>query len=112
MGETAASSSSRSPLTWADRCRILGLYAAGIAGAAMFPRLAHWARWPARLGVRGGIFYAAFNALLLFASRELLRHLERRAVEWEHARDPLRQKLGREPTERELFERLGLSSDV
>ena len=32
---------------------ILALSAAWIVGAAVFPRLSYWARWPTRLGLRG-----------------------------------------------------------
>ena len=106
-----ALSGKRSPPTRADRARTLGLYTTAIVGAAMFPRLAHWARWPTRLGARGRIAYAAFNALLLFASRECIRYLKQKAEEWERATDELRRQLGREPTERELFEHLGFPSD-
>jgi hypothetical protein len=114
MTETAPVQSRRSagerpPPTWADRGRVLGWYVAtAIVGAAVFPKLAYWARWPTRLGPRGRIAYAAFNALVLFAARELARTLGQKVAELERATDELRRQLGREPTERELFEHLGL----
>ena len=52
----------------------LGLFAAWIVGAAVFPRLSYWARWPTRLSLRGKVAYTAFNALLLFAVREFVRY--------------------------------------
>jgi hypothetical protein len=86
---------------------ILGTYAAGIVAAALFPRLAYWARWPTRLGVRGLVAYAAFNALVLFAIREFVApHIKRTLEQQEQASAELRQRLGREPTEVELFEHL------
>jgi hypothetical protein len=98
-------------LTWADRLPILGAYAAGIVGTALSPRLAHWTRWPTRLGVRGRIAYAGFNALMLFAIRQFVLPWIKRTVEvQERARDELRRELGREPTERELFEKLGMTT--
>ena len=57
-----------------ERRVALALSAAWIVGAAVFPRLSYRARWPTRLGVRGTIAYAAFNALLLFAVREFVRY--------------------------------------
>ena len=84
----------------------LGLFAAWIVGAAVFPRLAYWARWPTRLGVRGTIAYIAFNALLLFAVREFVRYARRLEGEAAEATEELRRELGREPSERELIERL------
>ena len=84
----------------------LGLFAAWIVGTALFPRLLYWARWPTRLGLRGRVAYAAFNALLLFAAREFVRYARRLEGKWEQATDELRHELGREPSERELIERL------
>lgn len=87
------------------RLAILGTYAAGIVAAALFPRLAYWARWPTRLGVRGLVAYAALNALVLFAIRQFVApYLERTLEQHELASAELRQRLGREPTEKELFE--------
>ena len=80
----------------------LGPFVAWIVGAAVFPRLSYWARWPTRLSLRGKVAYAAFNALLLFAVREFVRYGRRLEAEWEHATD----ELGREPSERELVERV------
>jgi hypothetical protein len=71
----------RQQLTWADRLTIVGVYAAGIVGAALFPRLARWARWPTRLGLRGRIAYAGFNALMMFAILQFVGPHVRRIVE-------------------------------
>jgi hypothetical protein len=84
----------------------LGLFAAWIVGAAVFPRLSHWARWPTRLGWRGAVAYTVFNAPLLFAVREFVRYGRRREGEWEQTADELRCELGREPSEREVAERV------
>ena len=86
-----------------------GLVRHGIVGAALFPRLAYLARRPTRLGLRGRMAYTAFNALLLFAIRQfVLPRLKQIEDERQQAKDQLRQQLGREPTEREIFEELGL----
>jgi hypothetical protein len=90
----------------------MGWFAARILGAALFPRVAYWVRWPTRLGLRGRIAYAAFNALLLFAARQLVVHLREIMEEHERAREELQQQLGREPTERELYEHVGLSREA
>jgi hypothetical protein len=75
---------------------------------AAFPR-AHWLRWPRGLGPRRLITYVACNTLYGFVLRQfLLPRLARMAEEHERAQDELRQQLGCEPTQRELFEHLGL----
>ena len=74
-----------------------------IVAAAGFPRLA---RWPTQPGLRGTIAYTAFNALLLFAVREFVRYGRRLEGEWEQTTDELRSELGREPSEREVAERV------
>ena len=84
----------------------LGLFAAWIVSAALFPRFLYWARWPTRLGLRGRVAYAAFNALLLFAAREFVRYARRLEEDWERVAEELRRELGREPSERELIERV------
>jgi hypothetical protein len=88
---------------------ILSMYAVGIVVAALFPRLAYWVRWPTRLGVRGRIAYAGYNALMMFAIRQfVVPRLSRWVKEQERVNAELRRQLGREPTEREWFEHLGI----
>jgi len=80
-----------------------------VVGAA-FPRLMSWVCWPARLGPRGLAAYVAFNTVMDFAVRtRLLPYLRRVADARERARTELAQTLGREPTEDELLEHLGLT---
>jgi hypothetical protein len=98
--------------TAADRLFVLGLYAAWIVAGALFPRLAYLGRWPTRLGVRGLIAYAAFNALMLFAIRQFVVPRLNRWVEQQvQVKAELRRKLGREPTETELFEYFSRARD-
>ncbi len=81
-------------------------------GTAAFPRLAHWLRWPTRLGPRGFIAYVAFNTLVLFAVRTwLVPYLERMAAERERAVQKLREQLGRDPNEDEVLAHLGIGCD-
>ncbi len=69
-------------------------------GTAAFPRLAHWLRWPTRLGARGFITYVTFNTLLLFAIRTwIVPVVKRKAEEGVRATRTLRMQLGREPGE-------------
>jgi hypothetical protein len=85
------------------------MYAAAIVAAALFPRLAYWARWQTRLGMRGRIAYVAFNALVMFAIRQfVVPRLNRWVEEQAKVKEELRRQLGREPTEREWFEHLGI----
>jgi hypothetical protein len=82
------------------------------AVTAAFPRLGYLLRWPTRLGPRGLLAYIAFNTLVLFLLRQfVMPYLRRLAEEQQRAKEQLRQRLGREPTERELFEHLGLPYD-
>jgi hypothetical protein len=84
--------------------------ALAFVGTAAFPRLAYWLRWPTRLGPRGMVAYAAFNASLLFAIRTwVVPYLRRMGEERERARLELREQLGREPSEDELLAHLGIS---
>jgi glyoxylase-like metal-dependent hydrolase (beta-lactamase superfamily II) len=77
-------------------------------GTATFPRLAHRLRWPTRLGPRGLVAYIAFNTLLLVAFHTwVIPYFKRMAEEQERAKAELRRQLGREPTDDELFARLG-----
>lgn len=77
---------------------------------AAFPRLAYWPFWPPRLGPRGLLAYIAVNALFIFWLRQfMLPYLERKWDELEQAREQLRQRLGREPTEDELLGHFGIA---
>jgi len=60
---------------------MMGWYAAWIVGAALFPRLAYWARWPTQAGWRGRIANTAFNALMLFAAQQFAVRLRQVAAE-------------------------------
>jgi hypothetical protein len=81
-------------------------------GTAAFPRLAHWLRWPTRLGPRGFITYVTFNTLLLFAIRSWIVPLvKRKAEERERATRMLRKQLGREPGEDEVLAHLSTSGE-
>lgn len=69
--------------------------------ATALPRVAHWLRWPTRLGPRGLLAYIAGNTLLLFGLRHyLLPHFKRFAEE----RHQLEAQLGREASDEELAE--------
>ena len=90
---------------------VLQQRAIAFVGTAAFPRLAYWLRWPTRLGPRGLVAYAAFNALLLFAIRTwLMPYFKRMAEAREHAEQELREQLGREPTEDEVLAHFGVTS--
>ena len=90
----------RTTLTW---------YVAIVVGTAAFPRFGAWLRWSVGPHPRGLIAYAAFNTASVFALRVFLLPRLREMVErQDQARDELRERLGREPTERELVERLGV----
>jgi hypothetical protein len=69
-------------------------------GNAAFPRLAYRLRWETRLA-RG----VALDALLrAVASVAFLRFALRQARRQAEARELLRERLGRDPTDEELFE--------
>jgi hypothetical protein len=69
---------------WRDS---LGEFAIRFVGTAAFPSLAYWLRWPTRLGPRGVLAHAAFNALLIFA----VRTVSKRSIEMrERAKGELR----------------------
>jgi hypothetical protein len=73
-----------------------------------FPRLAYRLRWPTRLSPRGVVTYVAFNTLLRFALWVWApRFLSRVTDDQAQARKELRQQLGREPTEDEVFAHVG-----
>ncbi|MEA2156606.1 MAG: hypothetical protein QOE11_2746 [Solirubrobacteraceae bacterium] len=77
---------------------------------AAFPRVAYWLSWPTRLGPRGLLAYIALKTAGGFALRAGVPRLKRAADEYAAAREELRQRVGREPTERELLEHLGLAN--
>ena len=81
-----------------------GAVVGAFIGTALFPRLAYAARWPTRL--RGGalVAYVAVTALLGFAIRQSLVKVRRDVATIER----LRVQLGREPTDEELANALGL----
>ncbi len=60
-----------------------------------------------RLGPRGLLAYVAAGAALRFAVLAVLPWLRRAAEQQEHARDELRRRFGREPTDDELSAVLG-----
>ena len=92
---------------WRD---VLQQGAIAFVGTVAFPRLAHWLRWPARLGPRGWFAYAAFNTILLFAIRTwLMPYFKRMAEERNHAERQLRERLGRDPTEEEVLAHFGIT---
>jgi hypothetical protein len=94
-------------LSWREG---LGYGAIAVVLGAAFPRLMSWVFWPARLGPRGLAAYIAFNTAMDFVVRtRVLPYLRRMAEERERARMELAQTLGREPTEDELVEHLGLT---
>ena len=93
-------------LQWRD---IANNYSLKFVGVAAFPRLAHRLRWPTRLGPRGLAAYVAAQTLFLFALRQfVVPYCKRAHDEVERAKAELRQRLGHEPTDREVFEHLGL----
>jgi len=76
---------------------------------AAFPRVAYRLRWPTRLGPSGIVAYVIFNTLVGFALRAwMLPFFRRFADERAQAENELRQQFGREPTDDEVFARLGL----
>jgi hypothetical protein len=88
---------------------IVETYALAFVARAAFPKLAYRLSWPTRLGPRGLVVYITFNTLFLFFLRQfVLPKLKQMAEKTERAREELRQRLGREPTEQELLEHLGV----
>ncbi len=81
-------------------------------GTAAFPGLAHWLRWPTRLGPRGFAAYAALNTLLLFCiGTWVIPFFKRMAEQRERAERELRQQLGRDPNEEEVLAHLGITCE-
>lgn len=102
MGER----SSTPGLSWREA---IGYVAFGAIFIAAFPRLAYPVRWASRFGPRGLVAYIALNTAVGFALRWwALPYFRRRDEEQRRARAQLRQRLGREPTERELCDHLGV----
>jgi hypothetical protein len=91
---------------------VLRVRAIAFVGMAAFPRVAHWLRWPTRLGPRGLIAYAAFNTLLLFAIHTwVIPFFNRMAEKRQRAERELREQLGRDPTEDEVLAHLGVTCE-
>jgi hypothetical protein len=94
-------------LSWRET---LGYGAIAFVVLAAFPRLGYWSTWPTRLGPRNLAAYIAFNAIVGFALRTwTLPWLKRMAAQQERARTELAQTLGREPTDAEVLDHLGLT---
>ena len=88
---------------------IVRTYALTFAARAAFPKLARRLAWPTRLGPRGLVLYITFNTLFLFFLRQFVMPKFRQMAEkHERAKEELQQQLGREPTEHELLEHLGV----
>lgn len=87
----------------------LGYGALAFVVLAAFPRMAYRLRWPTRLGWRGTVGYIAMNTILGFALRTwALPYFKKMADERARAEQELREQLGREPTEDEVFAHLGI----
>jgi hypothetical protein len=96
-------------MTRTGREVILQTYALSFAARAVFPKLAHRLAWPTRLGPRGLVVYIAFNTLFVFSLHQfLLPKLKQMAEKHARASEELRQRLGREPTQQEVLEHLGV----
>lgn len=82
-------------------------WAAYVLLATALPPVAHWLRWPTRLGPRGLLAYTAGNTLLLFGlPHYLLPHFKRFADE----RHRLKEQLGREATDDEPAQHFGYNT--
>ena len=89
----------------------LGYGAIAVAAGTAFPRLMSWYSRPARLGPRRLAAYIARNTMIGFALHTwVLPYLRRMAADSERARTELAQTLGREPTDAELLEHLGVTT--
>lgn len=76
-------------------------------GNALLPRLSYRLRWPTRLRGRRVLLYIACNTALLFWFREWMAPRLRGAAERiEGVTRQLAWELGREPTKKELRDRL------
>jgi len=95
-------------LSW---CEQLGYGAIAVAAGAAFPRLMSWYSRPARLGPRRLAAYIALNTMIGFALHTwALPYLRRMAADGDRARTELAQTLGRQPTDAELLEHLGVTN--
>ena len=79
-----------------------------IGFGAAFPRLWNRLRWPTRLSRRGIAVYVAGKVALgmlvrVWVHTRVLPRAKRRAEEGERVRDELTERLGREPTDDEVF---------
>jgi hypothetical protein len=75
-------------------------------GNALFPRVAYRLRWPTRLRGRHLLLYVAFNAAFSFYARQWLAARFLTPGSAERVKQQLRSELGRNPTEREVRDRL------
>jgi hypothetical protein len=92
------------PAQWRNAVGAVVVYLLVMAAC---PRLAYWLRWRSRLGPRGVLAWIALKTATGFALRAGLPRFQKKAADrYELAREELRQRTGREPTERELFEHL------
>ena len=95
---------STTPRQWAA---VIAAYAVYVVLVAAFPKLGRRRQWTANLGPRRLLAYIAARAALTFALGEALRHLRAASDRMELAKAELRERTGREPTERELLAHLG-----
>jgi hypothetical protein len=96
-------------VTHPDWREALGFGAIAFVVLAAFPRTAYRLRWPTRLSRRGVVAYIAMNTIIGFALRAwAMPYFKRMADEQARAEQELREQLGREPTEDELFAHLGI----
>jgi hypothetical protein len=97
------------PPVWRD---VVKVGAIDFVVTAAFPRLPSWLRWPIGLGPRGLVAYVGVNTLVMFWIRAwVIPRFKRMAEERERAKQELRDQLGREPTEDELFAHLGIACE-
>jgi hypothetical protein len=89
---------------WLDHTRFTNAVLT-FAQNLLLPRLSHRLRWQSRLSPRGTLLYlvarVASSMVLVYLFLRLVRRLEARR---EAAKAELRTRLGREPTNDDLFE--------
>ena len=86
---------------------VLAQAALTFLGNALFPRLSYRLRWPTRLRGRRLLLYIAGNSAVGFWLRQWMVPMARGAAERiEGVKEQLRWELGREPTAKELRDRL------
>jgi hypothetical protein len=90
--------------SWQDTVRYSAL---AVVVLAAFPRLVP--RWHTDLSSRRVVAHLAFNTAITFALHAWVQPWARRMADVrEQAEGELRQQLGRQPTEKELFAHLGI----